>query len=272
VTRDTLAAMERTGSGVGELLREWRAARRFSQLELALETGVSARHLSFVETGRSVPSREMVLRLAEQLDVPLRERNRLLLSAGYAPQYSARDLEDPALAPARRALHQVLAGHEPFPAIAFDRHWNLVASNESLGPLLEGVEAELLSPPANTLRIALSPRGMAPRILNLGEYRGHLIHQVDRQLALAPDDELIALRAELLGYPGPDPADHVPGDGAIMVELRLLTELGELAFFSTVTTFGTALDITLAELAVEAFFPADAGTAEALRGAAAAVS
>jgi transcriptional regulator with XRE-family HTH domain len=256
------------GDAVGPMLRDWRQRRRMSQLELALEAGVSTRHLSFVETGRSRPSPDMVLHLAEQLEVPLRERNQLLLAAGYAPRYGSRSLEDPEMVAVRDALGRLLAAHEPFPAIAVDRGWNLVASNSALGPLLEDVDDALLIPPVNVLRLALHPGGVAPRILNLGEWRGHLLHRLDRQIALDPVDRLRALRDELAGYPGPD---SVPGPGAaeIMIELRLRSTLGELAFFSTVTTFGTALDVTVAELSIEAFFPADARTASALAGAAA---
>jgi transcriptional regulator with XRE-family HTH domain len=268
MSTDTLVRMNDVR--VGTLLRDWRQRRRLSQLDLALEAGISTRHLSFVETGRSKPSPEMVVHLAEQLEVPLRERNRLLLAAGYAPQYSARSLDDPELSPIRDALGRVLAGHEPYPAIAVDRMWNLIASNAALDPLLVGVAPELVAPPGNSLRLALHPEGMAPRILNLGEWRGHLLHRLGRQVAAQGDDGLQALYEELLGYPGPDPADHVPDAGEIMVELRLATDDGELAFFSTVTSFGTAVDITVAELSIEAFFPADASTAQAL-GAAMAV-
>lgn len=268
MSTDTLVYMNDVRFGT--LLRDWRQRRRLSQLDLALEAGISTRHLSFVETGRSKPSPEMVVHLAEQLEVPLRERNRLLLAAGYAPHYAARSLDDPELAPIRDALGRVLAGHEPYPAIAVDRMWNLIASNAALDPLLSGVAPELLQPPVNTLRLALHPQGMAPRILNLGEWRGHLLHRLERQLAGTGEPGLQALYEELIGYPGPDPADHVRDGSEIMVELHLYTDEGELAFFSTVTTFGTAVDITVSELSIEAFFPADAGTARAL-GAAVAV-
>ena len=251
---------------VGVLLRGWRERRRMSQLELALEAGVSARHLSFVETGRSRPSPDMVLHLADRLEVPLRERNHLLLAAGYAPRFEARTLDDPELSHVRDALGRVLAGHEPYPAIAVDRRWNLVASNGALDPLLEGIDPELLMPPVNAMRLALAPGGLAPRIRNLGEWRSHLLSRLHRQVDLTGDAELTALRDELLAYPGPPPESHGPAAGAIMVELHLAAPGGgELRFFSTVTTFGTAVDITVAELAVEAFFPADAATAQRLR-------
>ncbi len=262
MTSATLALMNE--NRVGTLLRDWRQRRRLSQLDLALEAGVSTRHLSFVETGRSKPSPEMVLHLAEQLEVPLRERNQLLLAAGYAPQYGARSLEDPDMSPIRDALGRVLAGHEPYPALAVDRGWNLVASNAALGPLLEGVAPRLLQPPVNCMRLALHPDGIAPRILNLGEWRGHLLHRLGRQIALTRDAGLQSLRDELLSYSEDEAGETEPDSGEIMVELRLASDDGELAFFSTVTTFGTAVDITVSELSIEAFFPADGRTAQRL--------
>jgi transcriptional regulator with XRE-family HTH domain len=258
---------------VGPLLRDWRQRRRMSQMELALEAGVSTRHLSFVETGRSRPSVEMVLHLADRLDVPLRERNELLLAAGFAPQYSARDFDDPALREVRDAVSRVLAAHEPYPAIAVDRYWNLVASNAALGPFLEGVAPELLVPPVNTIRLALHPDGVAPRILNLGEYRADLIERLDRAARLTGDPLLAELHEEMLRYPGgrdwsPSGRGGSP-DAAVTVGLRLAPVPGsdgpELSFFSTITTFGTAVDVTVSELAVEAFFPADEQTAAYLR-------
>src|SRR4051794_2992024 len=251
-------------SDVGLLLRDWRRRRRLSQLDLALDAGVSTRHLSFVETGRARPSAEMVVHLAEQLDVPLRDRNRLLLAAGYAPAYRERALDEPELQPVREALDRVLAAHEPYPAVVVDRGWHLVAANASLTALLEGVAPELLAPPANVLRISLHPDGLAPRIVNLGEWRAHLLERLARQIALSGDPELAALHDELSGYPSPDGAPRATG-GEIAVPLRLRTDAGELAFVSTVSTFGTAVDITVAELSIESFFPADAQTADALR-------
>jgi transcriptional regulator with XRE-family HTH domain len=250
---------------IGSLLRDWRRRRRLSQLDLSLEAGVSARHLSFVETGRSRPSREMVLHLAERLEVPLRDRNQLLLAAGYAPAYAERGLDAPEMAPVREAVELVLEGHEPYPAAAVDRGWNLVAANRGIAVLTDGVAAELLAPPANVLRVSLHPDGMAPRIANLGQWRAHLLERLARQVAVTGDAGLAALHEELLGYPSPgDDAHPVPGGPEIAVPLRLRTAQGELAFLSTVTTFGTAVDVTVAELAVESFFPADAGTAAAL--------
>jgi transcriptional regulator with XRE-family HTH domain len=257
--------------GIGSILRDWRQRRRMSQMDLALEAGVSTRHLSFVETGRSKPSQEMVLNLAEQLNVPLRERNQLLLAAGYAPRYAARSLDDPEMAPIRDALGHVLAGHEPYPAIAVDSSWTLVASNSALGVLLEGVAPELLRPPVSCMRLALHPDGMAPRIVNLAEWRAHLLHRLERQLALTGDERVAAIQEEVLTYPGPpQPEPTLPASGDVMVGLKLASEQhGELSFFSTVTTFGTAVDITVSELSIEAFFPADPQTAAVLNAVAA---
>lgn len=256
--------LERT---VGEMLREWREHRKLSQLEFALQARISSRHLSFVETGRSKPSREMVLRLAERLDVPLRERNHLLLAAGYAPAYSETAMDSPHLAVVRAAVRQVLTGHEPYPALAVDREWNLVDANASLALLTEGVAPELLTPPANCMRIALHPKGLAPRIVNLGEWRAHLLGRLRRQAARTADPALAQLYDELCTYPcdQPEPEVELPGPGDIVVPLRIRYGDRELAFFSTVTTFGTPLDITVAELAIESFFPADAATASLLR-------
>jgi transcriptional regulator with XRE-family HTH domain len=259
----TIAA---TDNRIGPLLRDWRQRRRLSQMDLALEAGVSTRHLSFVETGRSRPSPDMVLQLADRLEVPLRERNQLLLAAGYAPRYRARSLDDPELTAVRDAVGRVLTGHEPYPAFAVDRGWNLVMSNSALGPLLDGIAEELLAPPVNCMRLALHPDGLAPRILNLGDWRGHLLKRLARTLQLTGDEELAALYEELLGYPGPVSAT-APEANAIMVELHLAAPHGdELHFFSTITTFGTAADVTVSELSVEAFFPADERTATQLRG------
>jgi transcriptional regulator with XRE-family HTH domain len=257
---------------LGALLRDWRRRRRLSQLDLALEAGVSARHLSFLETGRSRPSRDMVLHLAERLDVPLRDRNQLLLAAGFAPAYGERGLDAPELAPVRDAIALVLEGHKPFPAVVVDRWWDVVAANRSMDLFTAGVAPDLLEPPLNVLRLALHPRGTAPRIANLPELRAHLLDRLRRHVALTADDRLAALHAELLAYPAPEP-DGPGGDGAppataeIAVPLRLRPPDGgpELRFFSTVATFGTAVDITVAELAIEAFFPATAATAAALR-------
>jgi transcriptional regulator with XRE-family HTH domain len=252
---------------VGELLREWRDRRRISQLDLAISAEISTRHLSFVETGRSQPSRDMVLRLGEHLDVPLRERNQLLLAAGYAPAYTESGLGAPELALVRQAVRQLLTSHEPYPAAVVDRGWNLLDANASLGVLIEGVSPELLVPPVNVLRVTLHPDGMAPRVLNLGEWRAHLLGRLRRQVAQTADPALSELLDELRGYPcdQPVPEVEVPGPGDIIVPLRLRHEGAELTFFSTVATFGTPLDVTLAELVIESFFPADTATADHLR-------
>jgi transcriptional regulator with XRE-family HTH domain len=249
---------------VGELLRAWRQRRNLSQLELALDAAVSSRHLSFVETGRAKPSREMIIRLAEQLEVPLRERNPLLLAAGYAPVYEERPLDSPEMATVRDALDRFLRAHEPYPAVVVDRHHNLVAANDALDLLLDGVAPELLEPPANGMRIALHPDGMAPRTLNLPEWSAHLLRRVHREVQVTGDRELAGLYEELISYPGVE-TGPVQGElqrGDIVLPLRLRDgEGGELAFFSTLSTFGTAIDITLSELAIEAFYPANAQTA-----------
>src|SRR5687767_798262 len=247
---------------IGEQLRDWRTRRRMSQLDLALEAGVSARHLSFLETGRSRPSREMALRLCEELEVPLRDCTRLLVSAGFAPAYEERPLEAPELEPIRRAVAQVLTGHEPFPAAVVDRWWGLVAANRNVSIFLEGVAPELLVPPANVLRASLHPDGMPPRIGNLAEWRGPLLDRRRREVAATADARLGELLAELECYPRPnEPAPPRPPRGAIAVPLVLRHDGRELSFFSTVATFGTAVDVTVAELSIEAFFPADAETA-----------
>ena len=252
---------------VGELLRQWRERRRLSQLDLALQAEISTRHLSFLETGRSRPSRDMLLRLAEQLEVPLRERNHLLLAGGYAPAFGQTALDAPQMAAVRAALRQVLAGHEPYPAAAVDRHWNLIEANSGIALMTEGVDPELLQPPANAMRLATHPGGLAPRIANLGEWRVHLISRLRRQVALTADPVLADLYDEVRAYPCDDeqPDVDVPAAGEVFVPLRLRHGHGELRFFSTVTTFGTPLDVTVAELAIESFFPADAATAAALR-------
>jgi transcriptional regulator with XRE-family HTH domain len=253
--------------GAGELLREWRNRRRLSQLDLALEAHVSARHLSFVETGRSQPSREMVLTLAEHLQVPLREQNTLLLAAGYAPVFSESSLESDEMEPVRRALDSILAGHEPYPAVIVDREWEIVASNRPAQLLLEGVSEELLAPPANALRITLHPDGMAPRILNFREWSDHLLTRLHRQALLSQDPALAELERELLAFPGVEPATGLSEPAAMLfVPLRLRLPSGaELSLFSTIATFGTALDITLEELSIESFFPADEATDAYLR-------
>lgn len=264
----TLPLAASTSLTVGELLRDWRQRRRLSQLDLAGDANVSTRHLSCVETGRALPSREMVLRLAERLDVPLRERNRLLTAAGYAPMFSEHRLDDPALAAARQAIELVLKGHEPFPALVVDRHWTLVSYNRLIPVLLAGVPQELLQPPLNVLRLSLHPQGLAPRIVNLAQWRHHLLSRLRQQVDASGDAALAALAEELAGYPLPPDAGsgtlpaHAP---AVAMPLQFRSPEGVLTLISTITVFGTPVDITLAELALETFFPADEATAQALR-------
>lgn len=253
---------------VGDLLRDWRRRRRLSQLDLACEAEISARHLSFLETGRALPSREMVLHLAEQLGIPLRERNRLLVAAGYAPVFRERALEDPTLEAARKAVELVLAGHEPYPAIAVDRHWTLVASNRAIPLFLAGVDPSLLAPPVNVLRLSLHPLGVAPRIVNLSEWRSHLLARLRRQIDATADTVLEELFNELSGYPVATENRYKAAASTdyagVVVPLQFATEDGVLSFISTTTVFGTPVDITLSELALESFFPADAVTTETL--------
>lgn len=255
---------------VGALLREWRQQRRLSQMDLALDAEVSTRHVSFIETGRARPSRELLLHLAEHLEVPLRERNRLLLSAGYAPAYPQTSLDAAEMGPVRSALERILASQEPFPAVVVDRHWDLVSANRPATRIMaEVVAPELLAPPANALRLTLHPDGLASRIVNFEEYSAHLVSRLQRQVAVSGDPASKQLLEELRGYPGVVQS-AVPEDiaGRIFVPMVLRSGAGELRFFSTISTFGTALDITIAELAVESFFPADRATEEALRRAA----
>ncbi|HEV2529373.1 MAG TPA: helix-turn-helix transcriptional regulator [Thermomicrobiales bacterium] len=255
------------GQPVGQLLRQWREARRLSQLELAGRGDVSTRHLSFIETGRSQPSREMIIRLAEEMDVPLRERNRLCLAGGFAPAYTETELDAPPLGPVRAAIRQILRGHEPYPAVVVNRHWEIVEANAALGVLTVGLPRELLATPANVLRASLHPDGLAPRIVNLAEWRAHLLGRLRQQVDLTADERLVALYAELTAYPEPD-GEAVGHEVGIAVPLRLRHGDGELALISTITTFGTAIDITAAELSIEAFYPADERTTDALRAAA----
>jgi transcriptional regulator with XRE-family HTH domain len=249
---------------VGELLRQWRQLRRTSQMDLALAAGVSARHVSLVETGKSKPSADMVLRLAEQLEVPLRARNQLLLAAGFAPRYPERELDGEALSAAREAVERVLQVHEPYPALVLDRRWNVVAANRGVVPFFTGVAPELLAPPVNMVRLALDPRGFAPFAVNMAEVRAVLRSRITRQLATAPDEELAALYRELLAPESDEPvAPSQETDVVIPMVFRL--DGREMRLFSTTTTFGTPLDVTLAEVAIESYYPADAASAEHLR-------
>jgi transcriptional regulator with XRE-family HTH domain len=253
---------------VGGLLRDWRQRRRLSQLDLALEANISQRHLSYVESGRARPSRDMLLRLAEQLEIPLRDRNLLLVAGGFAPVFPERPLTDPALRAAQEAMGAILAAQEPFPALAMDRHWTLVAANAAVPRLLGGVAPELLRPPVNLLRLSLHPDGLAPRIVNLPEWREHLLARLRRQIDLSADPVLSALLEELRGYrPPPSPPRRAPPPDAAALAVPLQLSVGEevLSFLSATTVFGTPIDITLSELALESFWPADEPTREALR-------
>jgi transcriptional regulator with XRE-family HTH domain len=255
---------------VGALLRGWRQRRHLSQLQLATRSAVSARHLSFIETGRARPSREMLLHLADRLDIPLRERNHLLLAAGFAPVFGERSLDESEMAPVREALERFLSAHEPYPALVVDRHWNVVALNRGVAYINRDVAPELRTPPANALRIALHPDGLAPRIINLADWSGYLLARLSREIEATRDPDLESLYEELVAYPGIteeyDPANPPrPDDFMLMHELRL--DDTDLALFCTFTTFGTARDLTLAELTILAFYPADPQTAEALTAA-----
>ncbi|MFT4000627.1 MAG: helix-turn-helix transcriptional regulator [Rhizobium sp.] len=254
---------------LGDHLREWRQRRRLSQLEFALEAEISQRHLSFIESGRALPSREMLMHLAERLGIPLRERNPMLLAAGFAPVFPERKLDDPALAPARRAIDMLLKGHEPFPALAVDRHWTLVAANAAVAPLLAGVaDPSLTEGPINVLRLSLHPQGLASRIANLSEWRAHLLERLRQQISATGDPVLIRLLEELSAYPAPAASRSTAPDrdfAGIAVPLELDTVAGQLSFLSTTTVFGTPVDVTLSELAIESFFPANPQTAEALK-------
>ncbi|MDR3474780.1 MAG: helix-turn-helix transcriptional regulator [Devosia sp.] len=250
---------------IGEQLRDWRQRRRLSQLDLALDAEISTRHLSFVETGRAAPSRDMVLRLAAELDVPLRERNALLLAAGYAPVFAERSLDDAGLRQAKAAIETLLAAQDPFPALAIDRHWNLIAANRGARALLAGIAEHLLKPPVNMLRVSLHPDGAAPRIQNLAEWRAHLLHRLRKQFEASADPKLLELIEELRGYPAPPAQPTNPG--ALAVPLVVRGKHGTMSFLSTTMLFGAPLDVTLSELAIEIFLPADAETVERLRRA-----
>jgi len=265
----------RAAATYGRLLRHWRMQRRCSQLALALQAEVSARHLSWLETGKAQPSRAMVLRLAEQLDVPLRERNALLAAAGYAPLFAERGLDDPALAPARQALQRLLTAHEPWPALAVDRHWQLVAHNRMVPLLMAGAAPALLQPPLNVLRLSLHPEGLAPRVANIGAWRMHVLARLQRQVAATGDPVLARLLDELRALPSPPGTPPAAPEGAdagphVVVAVPLTLRgahdaQGPLNFITTITVFGAPHDVTLSELAVETLLPADEATAVALR-------
>ncbi len=264
-----ILTVPRSPNAAGTLLRAWRLRRRLSQLECALEAEISQKHLSFIESGRARPSREMVLHLAERLGVPLRERNAIMLAAGYAPAFPERDLSDPALAPVRAAIAAILKGHEPYPALAFDRRWNLIEANAGVARLLTLVtDPSLLRPPVNVLRLSLASGGLAPHIVNLDQWRAHILERLRQQIGVTGDPDLAALRDDLARLAGPGgPLEAAPAEAAasIAVPLRLRTPAGDLSLISTTTIFGTPVDVTLSELALETFFPADEPTAEALR-------
>lgn len=261
-----MTAFPNVGQNFGHRLKDWRERRRLSQMGLALEAEISTRHLSFVETGRSAPSREMVLRLAEALAVPPRERNVLLAAAGFAPAIPERSLDDPAMAAARAVIEKLLEAHAPFPALAVDRRWNLVMSNGAAQGLMNADDPALLTPPLNVLRLSLHPKGLAPRIVNLAEWRAHVLERLKRQLDASADPDLANLLVELTAYPGGASGRSAEDWSGIAVPLQLRTPAGVLSFLSTTTIFGTPVDVTLSEIAIESFFPADEATAKVLRG------
>lgn len=243
----------------GTMLRTWRCARRMSQLELASVAGVSSRHLSFIETGRARPSREMVVHLAEQLDVPIRERNTLLTAAGFAPLYRETPLGAPEMTTARAVIDRLLESH-PYPAIAVDRRWDLVNANAAAFALVEGVHPSLLEPPLNVYRITLHPDGLQSRIVNFEEYAAHMLARLQQQALLSADGDLAALLAEVRGYVGDlPPSAHVP-TAQVLLPMRLRVGDHVLSMMTTISVFGAPVDITLAELTLEMFFPADAET------------
>ena len=263
----TAYARQIMGARAGDLLREWRQRRRLSQLDLAIAANVSARHLSFVETGRSRPTSEMILHLAEQLDVPLRDRNALLLAGGYAPRYAEHGLAEPELKQVKDALQRVLAAQQPYPAVVLNRWWELVEANAGIALFTRDVAPALLEPPVNVLRLSLHPDGMAPRIANLRQWRAHLLTRLHRQAETTGDPRLAALREELSTYPGGESAPHEtapPGPTDVVVPLRYRGDHQELSFLSITAVIGTPMDITVEELAIESFYPADEATAAAL--------
>ncbi|GAA2658107.1 helix-turn-helix transcriptional regulator [Streptomyces vastus] len=273
-TASAASASASADRGIGPLLRGWREQRRVSQLELALRAGSSARHISFIETGRSRPSEEMVLRLAEHLDVPVRERNSLLLAAGYAPHYPETPLDDPAMDALREGLERLIQGYEPYPAFVVDATYNVVAANQGIAMLFDGLPEHLLAPPLNALRLTLHPEGLAPRIRNLRAWRGHLLAQMERDIALRRSNALRALYEEVAAYPHPTPeADASPegdpspesGEGpgepfAFALPMQIEHDGRVLSFISSISTFNTPMDVTVAELAIETLLPADPAT------------
>ncbi|WP_345649071.1 helix-turn-helix domain-containing protein [Streptomyces siamensis] len=258
----------RAEQGVGPLLRGWREQRRVSQLELALRAGSSARHISFIETGRSRPSEEMVLRLAEHLDIPVRDRNALLLAAGYAPHYPETPLDDPSMDALREGVERLIQGYEPYPALVVDATYNVLAANRGIAMLLDGVPEHLLEPPLNAMRLTLHPEGLAPRIRNLRAWRDHLLAQTDRQIALRRSEPLRALYEEVAAYPVPEPEEDDEPIGPVpyfALPMQIEHEGRTLSFISSISTFNTPMDVTVAELAIETFLPADPATVKYLR-------
>jgi transcriptional regulator with XRE-family HTH domain len=249
----------------GAMLRHWRERRGLSQLALANRAGVSARHVSFVETGRSRPSRDMLLNICDELEIPLREQNSILMAAGLAPAYPEHHLGDVPMSAVSDAITRILRSHQPYPALVVDRHWTMIDANDAIGALVAGCSPELLEPPVNVLRLSLHPKGLAPRIANLGQWRSHLLVRLRHQIGATADPVLLRLYDELSGYPCDDP-DETAEAHSLVVPLRLRTDDGELSFLSTTTLFGTPLDVTVSELAIEAFYPADDATAAALHG------
>ncbi|MBC2777256.1 helix-turn-helix domain-containing protein [Parasphingopyxis marina] len=253
---------------VGQQLRQWRERRRVSQMQLALDADISPRHLSFIETGRSRPSTGTLERLAEQLEVPYRARNGMLRAAGFAPRHAERPLDDPAMEQALVAIQHILKGHEPYPAIAVDRHWNILAANDAISFFTEQIGSALLAQPMNALKIALHPEGLAPQVVNLAEWHAHVMEQLDRSIEASADEGLVALRAEIAGYPHAQAEEPPAADpDRIWLPLIIDTVVGRMSFVSTITIFGTPVDVTLSELALEAFYPADEATADILRAA-----
>jgi transcriptional regulator with XRE-family HTH domain len=248
----------------GDLLRHWRLERRLSQLELAGRADTSARHLSFIETGRATPSRTMIVHLSEHLKIPLRERNRVLLAAGYAPAYAQPGLDTPAMDAVRGAMRQILAGHEPYPALAIDQNWTMVDANSGVSVLIAGIDPALVTPPVNALRLSLHPDGMAGRIRNLAEWRGHIFARLARQAEVTGSRDLADLLEELRSYPGGEVELAVPEPDQAVVPLRIDHDGNELSFLSVTTVFGTPMNVTVAELAIESFFPADEDTMKRL--------
>ncbi|WP_079075116.1 helix-turn-helix domain-containing protein [Streptomyces atriruber] len=259
---------ENAATGVGPLLRGWRERRRVSQLELALRADSSARHISFVETGRSRPSEEFLLRLADHLDVPVRDRNSLLLAAGYAPRFRETPLDDPTMGTLREGLEQLLAGYEPYPALVVDASYDVIAANRGIMMMLDGIPEHVFTEPMNAMRLTLHPEGLAPRIRNLREWRGHLLHQMERQIALQRSDALRAVYEEVAAYPLADPGEDAFEAGAevpyFALPLRFEHDGHVLSFVSSISTFNTPMDVTVAELAIETLLPADPATSKYL--------